>query len=410
VLSAVLGAGCWVLKMREIAMRRLRIGIWVVAVTISAVTGVELVAQTSPPPAYQSPEVLSDRRVAFRIYSPQAAAVTLRGDWMEGDTTLVLVKNDKGVWEGTTEPLPPDFYSYAFTVDGARTIDARNPLIKQGVSSIDSMFLVPGPEAAFEDTTDVPHGDIRKVWYRSSTLGGQRRMHVYTPPGYDKSPNRYPVLYLLHGGGDDDSGWSTIGRAGFIVDNLLAAGKVRPLVVVMPNGSLPRPANSPTMAPGAPPTPAAIAAQARRQDQFVSELMKDIVPFVEETFRVEAGPKARAIAGLSMGGGQTQHVLATNPEAFSYAAIWSAGVSPAMTAAFEERSAALLKNPAKVNAATKVLALVVGDKDFTLAGTKNLDDILTRHGIKHTLQTTGGGHTWINWRRYLNDYLQVLFK
>ncbi len=381
-----------------------------IALAMSASTGVDLAAQTAPPPAFQSPEVLSDRRVAFRIYSPNATAVTLRGDWMEGDTTLGLVRNDKGVWEGTTEPLPPDFYSYAFTVDGARTIDVRNPLIKQGVSSIDSMFLVPGPEAAFEDTADVPHGDIRKVWYKSSTLGGQRRMHVYTPPGYDGAKDRYPVLYLLHGGGDEDSGWSTIGRAGFIVDNLLASGKLRPLLVVMPNGSLPRPANFPTTPPGAAPSAEARAASLALQDRFVSELMTDVVPFVERSFRVVARPDHRAIAGLSMGGGQTQRVLATHPESFGYVATWSAGVNPATTAFFEESSGALLKNPAKVNAAAKVLSLVVGDKDFTLAGTKNLDDILTRHGIKHTLQTTGGGHTWINWRRYLHDYLQVLFK
>jgi enterochelin esterase-like enzyme len=295
-------------------------------------------------------------------------------------------------------------------VDGVRTLDPKNALIKQGIASVDNMFLVPGPEAAFEATSAVPHGDIRQVWYPSSTLGGQRRMHVYTPPGYDGGSNRYPVLYLLHGGGDDDTGWSTIGRAGFIVDNLLAAGKIRPLIVVMPNGSLPRPANFPTTAPGAAPTPDALAAGLALQDRFVSELTSDVVPFVERQFRVVARPDQRAIAGLSMGGGQTQRVLATHPESFGYVATWSAGVNPAATAFFEERGGTLLKQPAKVNASVKVLSLVVGDKDFTLAGTRNLDDILTRHGITHTLQLTGGGHTWINWRRYLRDYLQVLFR
>ena len=182
------------------------------------------------------------------------------------------------------------------------------------------------------------------------------------------------------------------------------------MLVVMPNGSLPRPANFATTPPGAAPSPEARAASLALQDRFVSELMTDIVPFVERSFRVVARPDHRAIAGLSMGGGQTQRVLATHPESFGYVASWSAGVNPVTTAFFEENSGELLKNPAKVNAAAKVLSLVVGDKDFTLAGTKNLADILTRHGIKHTLQTTGGGHTWINWRRYLNDYLQVLFK
>ena len=387
------------------------LGIAILALTASVTASSTVSAQAPPPPpAHVSPEVLPDLRVAFRIYAPKATTVTVRGDWMETPAPLTLVKGADGLWEGTTEPLVADFYSYSFTVDGVRTLDPKNALIKQGIASVDNMFLVPGADAAFEATAGVPHGDIRAVWYSSSTLGGQRRMHVYTPPGYDGGTIRYPVLYLLHGGGDDDTGWSTIGRAGFIVDNLLASGKIRPLVVVMPNGSLPRPANFPTTPPGAAPSAEARAAGLALQDRFVSELMTDVVPFVERSFRVVARPDHRAIAGLSMGGGHTQRVLATHPESFGYVASWSAGVNPATTAFFEEHSGVLLKNPAKVNAAAKVLSLVVGDKDFTLAGTKNLDDILTRHGITHTLQLTGGGHTWINWRRYLRDYLQVLFR
>lgn len=295
-------------------------------------------------------------------------------------------------------------------MDGVRTLDPKNALIKQGISSVDNMFFVPGPEAAFEATANVPHGDIRAVWYPSSTLGGQRRMHIYTPPGYDSSTDRYPVLYRLHGGGDDDSGWSTIGRAGFIVDNLLASGAVRPLVVVMPNGSLPRPANLPPATPGAPPSPQAIAASAALQDRFTSELMTDVVPHVERHFRVVPRPESRAIAGLSMGGGQTQRVLGSHSGAFAYAAVWSAGVNPAATADFEARNAAMLGDAAKVNAAVKVLSISVGDKDFALPGTKNLAQILTRRGITHTLHVSSGGHTWINWRRYLRDYLQVVFR
>jgi enterochelin esterase-like enzyme len=391
-----------------------RVGRYLLATAVAVGAAASAAAQTpapapAPPPAHVSPEVLADSRVTFRIFAPKATTVTVRGDWMEGPGTLALVKSAEGLWEGTTDPLPADFYSYTFSVDGVRTVDPRNPMVKQGLTTLDSMVFVPGPAAAFEATADVPHGDIRQVWYPSSTLGGQRRMHVYTPPGYDRGKDRYPVLYLLHGGGDDDSGWSTIGRAGFIVDNLLAAGKVRPLVVVMPNGSLPRPANFPVTAPGAAPSPQAVAASAALQDRFVSELMNDIVPFVEKTLRVESSAKARAIAGLSMGGGQTQRVIGTHPESFAYVGIWSAGVNPAATAAFEERSAALLQNSAKVNAAVKLLSVSVGDKDFALPGTKNLDEVLTRHGITHTLHVSGGGHTWINWRQYLRDFLMKAF-
>src|SRR5262249_49285862 len=192
-----------------------------------------------------------------------------------------LTKDDKGVWSLTVGPLPPDFYSYTFNVDGVRTIDPKNPMYKPGISSLDSMFAVPGPEAAFEDNQPVPHGQVREVWYQSATLGTQRRLHVYTPPGYDQSQDRYPVFYLLHGAGDDDSGWGTIGRAGFILDNLLAQKKARPMIVVMPNGSLPRPAGSPPTA---------------SQDRFANELLKDVIPYVEKNFRVLPGDAHRSLA------------------------------------------------------------------------------------------------------------------
>ncbi len=389
-------------------MPQRRLTVWVAASLLVAVSGPAM-AQPAPPP-HVSPEVFSDRRVAFRIFAPKASTVTLRGDWMDTPAPLTLVRGADGLWEGTTEPLVPDYYSYSLTVDGVRTLDPKNALIKQGISSVDNMFFVPGPEAAFQAMANVPHGDIRAVWYPSSTLGGQRRMQVYTPPGYDSGTDRYPVLYLLHGGGDDDSGWSTIGRAGFIVDNLLASGAVKPLIVVMPNGSLPRPANLPPATPGAPPSPQAIAASASLQDRFTSELMADVMPHVERHFRVTPAPQSRAIAGLSMGGGQTQRVLGSHPGAFAYVAVWSAGVNPVATSDFEARNAAMLGDAAKVNAAVKVLSISVGDKDFALPGTKNLAEILTRRGIIHTLHVSGGGHTWINWRRYLRDYLQVVFR
>jgi dipeptidyl aminopeptidase/acylaminoacyl peptidase len=200
-----------------------------------------------------SPEVLSDHRVTFRIYAPKASEVTLRGDWMTGFEPVKLSKNREGIWSITVGPLVPDLYSYSFTVDGVKTLDPKNASVKQGVSSLDNMVFLPGKEAAFEENKAVPHGDVRSVWYHSSTLDTQRRMHVYTPPGYDGSKDRYPVLYLLHGGGDEDSGWSTIGRAGFILDNLLAQGKTKPMLVVMPNGSLPLPADLPPFRPGATP-------------------------------------------------------------------------------------------------------------------------------------------------------------
>ena len=364
--------------------------------------------QRTPTPndTLKSPEVLPDNRVAFRIYAPKASEVTLGGDWIAQGlgTGGKLEKDDKGVWSITVGPLPPDFYSYSFTVDGVRTLDPKNPLIKQGVNSLDNMFFLSGAAAAFEDNQTVPHGEVREVWYQSSTLGLQRRLHVYTPPGYDSSKTRYPVFYLLHGGGDEDSGWSSIGRAGFILDNLLAANKAKPMLVVMPNGSLPRPPAT----PGAPPDPAVTATL---QERFTNELLKDIVPFVEKNYRVLPGRENRALAGLSMGGGQTLRVVTSNPDQFAYVAVWSAGVNPQTTADFEKRAAAFLENADRVNKQLKLFSISCGEKDpLAFNGSKNLAEILKKRNVKHELHISAGGHTWINWRQYLRDYAQLLFR
>ena len=199
----------------------------------------------NPNETLNSPEVLPDHRVVFRIYAPKATEVSIAGDWIDDGrrgASRALGKDDQGVWSITVGPLVPDFYSYSFTVDGVRTLDPKNAQIKQGRASLDNMFEVPGAETAFQDNRRVPHGHVTKVWYYSDVSAQMRRMHVYTPPGYSTGTAKYPVLYLIHGGGDEDSGWSTIGRAGFILDNLIAEGKAKPMIVVMPDGnvSLPR--------------------------------------------------------------------------------------------------------------------------------------------------------------------------
>jgi enterochelin esterase-like enzyme len=362
--------------------------------------------QPTPNDTLKSPEVRADGRVTFRIYAPKAMEVTVGGDWIPQGLGAGgrLAKDEQGVWEITVGPLPPDFYSYSFTVDGVRTLDPKNATIKQGVASLDNMVFVPGEAAAFQDAKTVPHGEIRKVWYASSTLGAERRLHIYFPPGYEAGKAKYPVFYLLHGGGDEDSGWSTIGRAGFILDNLLAAGKAKPMLVVMPNGSLPRP----PVVPGAPPDPVAMAAF---QDRFASELLKDVVPFVEKNYRVAPGAANRALAGLSMGGGQTMRTVASHPDQFAYVGVWSAGVNPQTTADFEKRNAVFLDSAQKVNQQIKLFSISCGEKDtLAIAGSKNLAEILKKRNIKHDLQITPGAHTWINWRQYLNAFAPQLFR
>ena len=310
----------------------------------------------------------------------------------------------------TVGPLTPDYYSYSFIVNGVRTVNPKNAMIKQGYRSLDSMFLVPGKEADFEVTKNVPHGEIRTVWYRSETLDSQRRMHVYTPPGYEGGDQKYPVFYLLHGGGDEDSGWSTIGRAGFILDNLIAAKKAVPMIIAMPNGSLPRPANLPRFTPGTPPSAEFRAAMEASQNRFTDELLKEVVPFMEKSFRVKAGRENRAFAGLSMGGGQTLRVVTTHPDQFDYVAVWSAGLLGGNAEEFEKRNADFLSEADKLNASVKLFSISVGDKDFTLAGSKSLAEVLEKHKIKHEIHISGGGHTWTNWRHYLNEFAPRLFQ
>ena len=346
-----------------------------------------------------SPRVAGDR-ATISIYAPKASEVSIIGDWMATFAPVALQKGADGVWSIDVGPLPADFYSYTLVVDGVRTLDPKNPMIKQGNANVDNMFLVPGDGIAFAENRAVPHGTIRQVWYESSTLGMQRRMHVYTPPGYDDGEDAYPVLYLLHGGGDEDSGWSTIGRAGFVLDNLLAAGKAVPMIVVMPNGSLPPPG----AASGAPGDFA--AAQAR----FVPELMNDVIPFVESTFRTRTNPDDRALAGLSMGGLQTTLVFTRNPGEFAYVAIWSAGLFAQSPEDFAAQNSDFLTRARTINRDVELLTIVVGEGDFARAGSEALAAVLEKHGIDNELTLTSGGHTWINWRRYLNELAPRLFR
>jgi enterochelin esterase-like enzyme len=364
--------------------------------------------QPTPGDTLKSIEISPEHTVTFRIYAPKASEVSIAGDFGRGGK---LSKDDRGVWSITVGPLIPDYYSYTFNVDGVHTVDPKNGLVKPGLGSVSSMVLVPGDNAEFEIVKDVPHGEVREVGYHSGTLEAQRRMHVYTPPGYDGGSERYPVLYLLHGGGDDDAGWSTIGRAGYIVDNLLAAKKARPMIVVMPNGSLPRPANFPQFTPGETPTPEARAAMEAFQQRFTDELMNDVIPLVEKTYRVEAGPTNRAIAGLSMGGGHTLRTITMQPDQFAFVAIWSAGIGRGNPEEWEKRNGEFLSSATKLNGSIKLLSISVGDQDnLALTGSKTLAGLFKKHGIEHELNISGGGHTWINWRHYLRDLAPKLFQ
>lgn len=383
---------------------------------------------TNPSPAFptpnvalESPQVLSDNRVTFRIYAPKASEVTIHGDWiLQGrGTGGPLQKDDQGVWSITVGPLVPDFYMYTLTVDGVPTIDPENRAIKQGIAPLKNILLVPGEASAFAETRSVPHGEVRIVWYDSPTLGCARSMRVYTPPEYDVSDEAYPVLYLIHGGGDDDRAWSTIGRAGFIMDNMLAADKVKPMIVVMPNGHT-RPPGFNFRLTGADRTsPAAIAARieaiSRYHDIFVEDLLTTIMPIVEKRYRVLTDRDHRAIAGLSMGGAETLRVAPSNLDKFAYIGVFSMGLQVGEHAGvntdFEERNADFFADPDRTNELLKLFWIASGDNDQTVTdGPRRLSETLKRRDIRHTFIETSGGHTWINWRRYLYDFAQLLFR
>jgi enterochelin esterase family protein len=313
----------------------------------------------------------------------------------------------------------PDFYTYTLTVDGVPTIDPQNPTIKQGIASLENMFLVPGEEAAFADTRSVPHGDVRIVWYDSTTLGCARSMRIYTPPGYDGSGETYPVLYLIHGGGDDDSAWSTIGRAGFIMDNLLAAEKVKPMIVVMPNGSIPLAGFSLRLTGADRNSPAAIKARietiSRLHDEFVEDLLTTIIPTVEKRYRVLTTRDNRAIAGLSMGGAETLRVAPSNLDKVAFIGVFSMGLQVGAHAGvntdFEERNANFFADPNRTNEMLKLFWIAAGENDQIITdGARRLSETLKRRGIQHTFNETVGGHTWINWRKYLYEFVQLLFR
>lgn len=353
--------------------------------------------QPMPNDTLKSPKVMADNRVAIQIYAPKASEVSVSGDFLPGKP-LNLTKNEQGVWSVVVGPLKPDYYTYTLTVDGVRTMDPKNPIIKQGLSSLENVMAVVGSETAFEDNKPVAHGELRQVWYQSNSLQMARRMHVYTPPGYEKGNTKYPVFYLLHGGGDDDSGWPTIGRAGFILDNLIAAGKAKPMIVVMPNGSMP-------------PVPGATQAQgmSRMREQFADELLKDVMPHVEKNYRVLTNRENRAVAGLSMGGFQTLDLALSRPELFDYVGVFSSGFFGATIDEAETKYAKVLQDP-NYNKNKKLFWIEIGKDDFVMDANKKTMALLDKHQIKYQYKETDGGHTWVNWRQYLNEFAPILFR
>lgn len=351
------------------------------------------------PPAVVSPEVGPDRRVTFRLFAPKAGEVTLTGEFAHGGKSLQ--KDEKGLWSLTIGPIEPEIYNYNFTLDGVRSIDPNNPNVKTGStpSTTASILEVRGDGPAFYDGQPVPHGEIRTHWYPSKSLDALRRLTVYTPPGYDRDqPTRYPVLYLLHGANADETAWTRLGHVNLILDNLLAAGKAKPFIVVMPFGyGVPPGSRQP--APGGGPS--------QNNLLFSRDLLEDVIPFVQSHYRVYADRDHRAIAGLSMGGGQSLGIGLGHLELFSYVAGFSAALRQVE---FEKTFPALAANPQSANQNLRLLWVGCGKEDTLFVAARSFTDFLKEKKIKHTFREGGGAHTWIVWRRYLNEVAPLLFR
>jgi enterochelin esterase family protein len=308
-----------------------------------------------------------------------------------------MEKDAEGVWTATAGPLEPAIYGYAFNVNGVKMADPRNNMRQAGVNGVSSLVEVPGSAPMFYDAKPVPHGAIHVHWYDSKSVGALRSFYVYTPPGYEKGKNKYPVLYLLHGSGDTESGWVTIGRANMIVDNLIADKKAVPMVIVMPFGH-------PRAAVGFDQD----AAMPSDRELFARDLLEEIMPMAEGEYRIDAKPERRAIAGLSMGGGQSLNIGLSHLDRFRWIGVFSAGMRSVEDV--EKAFPDVLADPSATNRKLKLFWIACGKADGGFAGVQHLDEALKRHSIEHTFVPSEGAHTWRNWRAYLYQMTPLLFR
>jgi enterochelin esterase family protein len=360
----------------------------------------------APGPQVVSPEVMSDSRVVFRILAANAETTRLIGGDIPGNPQGTAMANrGDGVWQVTMGPLAPGAYRYHFNVDGVPVIDPRNPSISESNNNVWSLVVVPGSEVF--DTRDVPHGAVSEVTYHSTALGRSRRMHIYTPPGYERGTGKYPVFYLLHGASDSDDSWSSVGRAGFILDNLIAGGKAKPMIVVMPAGH----------------TNSGGFRVPNTADDFAKDFMGDVVPYVEKNYRVLSDRGSRAMAGLSMGGGQTLAVAIPHLDKFGYVGVFSSGLfsmfpvrrpgaPPPPTPqgpSWEEQHLKTLDD-VDLKKGLKLLWFGTGKDDFLLNTTRQTVELMKKHGFDVVYEESEGGHTWLVWRQYLSQFAPLLFR
>ena len=339
-----------------------------------------------------SPQVMPDRSVTFRLKDPSATKVELQ---LEGRPKLPMTKDQKGVWSVTTPPLPPDIYGYSFLMDGTSISDPNNGQLKPNAISPSSAVLVPGDKPMPWEDADVVHGVVHQHTYQSKVVGDNREFYVYTPPNYQPK-KRYPMLVLLHGYSDYADAWTTVGKANLIMDNLVAEGKAKPMIVVMPLGYgvpidkiMHRVDRDP-------------AVWQKNAQGFQEALLQEVLPMVEKAYKVEKKREKRAIAGLSMGGGESLRTGLNRMDQFAYVGAFSAGGWG------EKPETQFPTLSSKDNAQRKLLWIACGKNDFLIKENRQFEAWLTSKQIEHKWFETEGEHTWMVWRRYLADFTQQL--
>lgn len=346
--------------------------------------------------ADQCPCILPDMKVFFRVAAPEAGNVQV-----ELGKLYDLKKDEKGIWTGTTEPQVPGFHYYSLVIDGVRVSDPASDSF-YGTGRMSSAIDIPEDGADFYQVKNVPHGEIVSRIYLSKTTGTWRNVNIYIPAGYNKSDEKFPVLYIMHGGGEDERGWAVQGKTDIILDNLIAEGKAKPMIVVMPNGNV----SKPGMAAG--------GYNDDAMNVFKEELLGSIIPFIESNYRVKADATGRAIAGLSMGGGQSFYTGLRNTEVFGNVGVFSTGLFGGITgqSSFDPEKVipGLTSNPDSFNKKLKLFYISVGEQDPRIEPTKNIVKTLQGKGLKVEFSSFPGAHEWQVWRKSLHDFAQRIFK
>lgn len=359
-------------------------------------------------PNAKSPQVNDDKTVTFRLVAPGAKSAAVFGDFLPNFTPGIMEKDSTGVWQYTTPALDSELYSYTFAVDSVLVNDPSNVYRMRDIASVMNIFIVPGEKGDLYSVQNVPHGTVSKQWYPSPSLGFDRRMTVYTPAGYETSTERYPVLYLLHGSGGDENAWPELGRATQILDNMIASGKVKPMIVVMTNGN-----SGEQAAPGETPEGFIVptGSGSRTKAGAFEASFPEIVKYIDTNYRTIPEKSSRAIAGLSMGGFHSTQISKEYPDMFDYVGLFSAVFRPLEgmgTSPVYDDFDAKLKRQFELQ--PKLYWIAIGDKDFLYQMNVDYRKYLDEHHYPYTYHESGDGHIWRNWRDYLTLFLPQLFR